>query len=280
MIVFNPEKDPYPKCFMDAVKKFCQIGTSQPRLRVNSPKQFRPLVADTIDAFMLEIVKDPWYTTTRQSLSVVFGFTPSGFPLKITSKDITAIMSTSVMRKFVDDLDNNSIDGDEDDDDNLDEEKRLGPHTPTFWITGITRRDKLLSAASIRKTPWALHTIFYVSSSVNMFVPSDLYNSALVCLSITYKKNDDESLPLVFKDFTNLSKCAPVIFGRTTENEVCWAAGDCHIPISVLEDVLHPMLKTQDLLLLNIWSGGNITSIGLVHFLSCSCDWNYFSKCH
>lgn len=249
-----------PPIFNQVLEQFTQVTVTTASVDADSALYFcksADTVTDVLHA--LENSCDRVTCSPDPKMIVLFAYSSSGDPIHVSRADLMALAKRAIVKDA-------GADEDLVIDDDDDAPRRPEIPIPMLFIGNMKQRDTLTYVWKPDATPWAAHTMFYLPCKRAGFKKSELDASPLVTLSLTYPKTSAEgNLLNVFKKFTGIQKPLEW-FQACPDGVVDWNGGLCGVDHSTLQTLLKPTLHSKQVVLINIWGGGNVTEIGLVSF--------------
>jgi hypothetical protein len=109
-------------------------------------------------------------------------------------------------------------------------------------------------------------TTYYLPSDRKPFKKAAIASKPLVNVFVLYNSvKDVREEWRSFSEFTGIRKEMHLIWDESREGRTQdWSGGKCSTPYGLIESLLQSALKKYKCVIINIWGGGNVTTVALV----------------
>ena len=245
--------DPAPTVYVKAVAKFAKVDVRS--AETSSALRFS---VDVVALLMDALANLPAIDRlSKPEIVVVFSYDSQGKSLYVRPSDVVSL-NARILRE------------DDSQDKDVFNQPRRVLLAPTIFICDSAGSVNVQAFATNSQTRvWYAHRTMYLPSTERSFRKSVMDRRPVVHLIHYYPTAVDQQEEFhTFSKFSGIKKeldpCWDESLKAPSED---WVGGKCGVALPLLKQALLPALKKYDCRVVNIWGGGNVTTLALVSSL-------------
>jgi hypothetical protein len=182
---------------------------------------------------------------------IVFGFSAAGDPSTVMRTEVSKVIQASMHTT-------DCLTFDEEDNDAM----SMDVPFPSVWIRSEVLRSVVCNTTLLTTSQVDVHSVLYLPPSRALFKKPKFDSAPSVHISILYPKSRGSKN--LFSEWMQITKLLDPVMKPLDADEVDYNGGVYGLGHRVMEDVMRPTMKKKHVLVVNVWSGGNITEVALV----------------
>ena len=247
------DTDPALSIYVEAVAKFAKVIVRS--TDVTSLLQFRVKVAATLKDALASLPAVE--RASKPEVVVIFSYDIHGESLYVQPTDVISV-NACILRE-----------GDGQEEDTYNPPRRVLKAPVIFICDSAGSMNVQAFATNLQTQVWSVHRTMYLPSTKRSFRKSVMDLRPVVHLIHYYPTAVDQREEFqTFSKFSGIKKeldpCWDESVKAPSED---WAGGKCGVALPLLKQALLPALKKYDCRVVNIWGGGNVTTLALVSYL-------------
>ena len=245
--------DPAPTVYVEAVAKFAKVNVGS--AATSSALRFSVDVAALLTDALANLPAID--RSSKPEIVVVFSYDTQGESLYVWPSDVVSL-NARILRE-----------DDSQDEDVFNQPRRVLLAPAIFICDSAGSVNVQGFAANSQTRVWSAHRTMYLPSTERSFRKSVMDPRPVVHLIHCYPTVVDQREEFhTFSEFSGIKKELDPCWDESLKApSKDWAGGKCGVALPLLKQALLPTLKKYDYRVVNIWGGGNVTTLALVSSL-------------
>ena len=245
--------DPAPSVYIEAVAKFAKVNVGF--AATSSALRFSVDVAASLTDALANLPAID--RSSKPEIVVIFSYDTQGESLYVRPLDVVSL-NARILRE-----------DDNQDKDVFNQPRRVLLAPAIFICDSVGSVNVQGFAANSQTQVWSAHRTIYLPSTERSFRKSVMDPKPVVYLIHCYPTTMDQREEFhAFSEFSKIKKELDPYWDESVKApSEDWAGGKCSVGLPLLKQALLPTLKKYDCRVVNIWGGGNVTTLALVSSL-------------